>query len=51
MKLKHMCLDSAMDLWPPGHFELGFFPLSDGAFGNGVCILGLSYVSDKPRNG
>ena len=26
MKLQHMCLDSAMDLWPPGHFELGFFP-------------------------
>ena len=19
-----MCLDSALDLWPPGHFELGF---------------------------
>ena len=20
-----MCFDSALDLWPPGHFELGFF--------------------------
>ena len=20
-----MCLDSALDLWPPGHFALGFF--------------------------
>ena len=25
MKLQYMCLDSALDLWPPGHFELGFF--------------------------
>ena len=24
MKLQYMCLDSALDLWPPGHFELGF---------------------------
>ena len=24
MKLQYMCLDSVMDLWPPGHFELGF---------------------------
>ena len=25
MKLQYMCLDSALDLWPPGHFALGFF--------------------------
>ena len=25
MKLQHMRLDSVMDLWPPGHFELGYF--------------------------
>ena len=25
MKLQYMCLDSVMGLWPPGHFELGFF--------------------------
>ena len=25
MKLQHMCLDSALDLWPPGHSELRFF--------------------------
>ena len=25
MKLQYMSLDSTLDLWPPGHFELGFF--------------------------
>ena len=25
MKLQHMRLDSVMDFWPPGHFELGYF--------------------------
>ena len=25
MKLQYMCLDSALDLWPPGHFALVFF--------------------------
>ena len=25
MKLQCMCLDSALDLTPLGHFELGFF--------------------------
>ena len=25
MKLQYMCLDSALDLWAPDHFELGFF--------------------------
>ena len=24
MKLKYMCLDSALDLWPSSHFELEF---------------------------
>ena len=24
MKLLYMCLDSALDLWLPGHFALGF---------------------------
>ena len=32
MKLKYMCLDSALDLWTRGHFELGFFSL----LGSGV---------------
>ena len=45
-----MCLDSALDLWPPGHFALGIFR-SDRAFGNGVFSLGSSYVRRKPRNG
>ena len=34
-----MCLDSASDLWPPGHFALGFFCFSDLAFGNEVFSL------------
>ena len=50
MKLQHVCLDSALDLWPPGHFELGIFRFSDQAFGNGVFSLRLSYVRWKPRN-
>ena len=25
MKLQYMCLDSVLDLWPPGHFALVFF--------------------------
>ena len=25
MKLQYMCLGSALDLWPPGHFALEFF--------------------------
>ena len=25
MKLKYMCLHSALDLWLPSHFELEFF--------------------------
>ena len=31
-----MRLGPALDLWPPGNFELGFY-----AFGNGVLNLGL----------
>ena len=41
MKLQYMCLDSALDLRPPGHFELGIFRFLDEAFGNGVFSLGL----------
>ena len=25
MKLQYVCLDSALDLWPSAHFELGVF--------------------------
>ena len=25
MKLKYMCLDCPLDLWPPSHFKIGFF--------------------------
>ena len=34
MKLQYVKLDSALDLWPPSHFEFGFV-----AFGNGVSML------------
>ena len=34
-----MCLDSALDLWPPSHFELGFFPSRIGCSEMGVCGL------------
>ena len=50
MKLQYMCWDSALDLWSSGHFELGFFFISDRAFGNGVCSPGLLLCS-KPRDG
>ena len=41
MKLQYICLGSALDLWPPCHFELGFFSVSDRALRNGVCSLFL----------
>ena len=34
-------MDSALDLWRPGYFELGFFCFSDRVFENGVCSLVL----------
>ena len=30
MKLQNMCLDSALNLWPPGHFALEFSLLRSG---------------------
>ena len=30
MKLQYMCLGSALDLWPLGQFELGFFASWNG---------------------
>ena len=35
MKLQYMCLDSALDLWPLGQFELGFFASWSFFFVNG----------------
>ena len=50
MKLPYMCLDSALDLWPPCHFEFGFFLL-----GSGVTKWSMqpfpSLRSSKSRNG
>ena len=51
MKLQYMCLDSALDLWPPGHFALGFFASRIGRLEMECSALGFSYVSWKPRNG
>ena len=45
MKLKYACLDSALDLWPPGHFALGFFASRIGRLERECSALGFSYVS------
>ena len=46
-----MSLDSALDLWPPGHFELGFLASRIGRSEMECSALGFSYASCKPRNG
>ena len=51
MKLQYMCLDSALDLWPPGHFALEFFASQIGRSEMECSALGFSYVRWKPRNG
>ena len=64
MKPKYMCLDSALDLWPPGHFAREFFAgifrgnFSREFFASRIgrsemeCSeVGFSYVRGKPRNG
>ena len=49
MKLQNMCLDSALDLWPPGYFELGFFASRIGCSEMEYATL-FSLRSRKPRN-
>ena len=51
MKLKYMCLDSALDLWPPSHFELEFFTSRIGSSKLECAALGLSHVRSKPSDG
>ena len=46
-----MCLDSALDLWPPGHFALEFFASRIGRSEMECSDVGFSYVRGKPRNG
>ena len=46
-----MCLDSALDLWPPGHFELRFFTSWIKHSEMECAALGFYYVRSKPRNG
>ena len=40
MKLQYVCLGSVLDLWPPGHFELGLFASRVGR----CAALGFFYV-------
>ena len=51
MKLKYMCLNSELDLWPPGHFALGFFAFRIGCSEMECSALGFFCVRRKPRNG
>ena len=44
MKLQYMCLDSTLNLWAPGHFELGFFASRIGRSEVGCAALGFFYV-------
>ena len=39
-----MCLDSVLDLWPPGHFALEFFATQIGRSEMECSALGFSYV-------
>ena len=45
MKPKYMCLDSALDLWPPGHFALEFFASRIGRSEMECSDVGFSYNS------
>ena len=44
MKLQYMYLDSALDLWPLGHFALGFFASRIERSEMKCSALGFSYV-------
>ena len=45
-----MRLDSALDLWPPGHFEPRFLASRVGCSEMESAALGFSHVHSKPRN-
>ena len=47
----HMCLDSALALWSPGHSELGFFASRIRRSEMECSALGFSYERWKRRNG
>ena len=51
MKLQYMCLNSALDLWPPDHFAAEFFAFQVGRSEMECSALGFSQVRLKPRNG
>ena len=46
-----MCLNSALDLWPPDHFAAEFFASQVGRSEMECSALGFSHVRWKPRNG
>ena len=45
MKLQYVCLDSALDLWPSAHFELGVFATPIGRSEMECAALGFSWLS------
>ena len=52
MKLQYTCLDSALDLWPPGHFALEFFAPQIGHSEMECSDLGKMIISQlelRPR--
>ena len=51
MKLQYMCLNSALDLWPPDHFAAEFFAFQVGRSEMECSALGFSQIRLKPRNG
>ena len=54
MKLWYMCMNSALDLWPPGHFALEFFAsqierseMEWAFFGLFLCTLKTSKLTTR----
>ena len=45
MKLKYMCWDSTLDLWPRGHSEHGLSLLGSGVHGSEMEYAALGSVS------
>ena len=51
MKLLYMCVESALDLWPLGHCELGFFASRIGRSEMECAALGfLMYAVNLEMN-
>ena len=53
-RIEHTWFDGyqpALDLWPPGHLELGFFACQIERSEMECTVLAFSYVRSKSRNG